>query len=118
MILRIAEKNLTLTYVIEIYCHNTDCNVRHCEIVTKDFGDNPEPKTWHCPGCGHEATVHWRRDLVEHEREELCSAIGRVNAALYTRDQKDVPASVPANILMLDSLPDSWKCERTPHNEH
>lgn len=97
-----------MTFIIQIYCRNTDCNVRECDIVVKNHGDYPEPTTWRCPGCGKQATVHWRQDLAAHQRQELIDAIGRVNMALYERDKSDC---VPVNIMMLDSLPDSWKCQ-------
>jgi hypothetical protein len=101
-----------MTYVTEIYCGNRDCNARQSEVVTKDHGDNPEPRSWRCPACGATAKVHWRRNLAEHEKSELSLAIARVNVALYERDAVgDLPGS-PADVLMLDKLPDSWKCAR------
>jgi hypothetical protein len=99
-----------MTYVTEIYCQKAGCNVRQCEIVTKDHGDNPEPVIWHCPACGSAAKVHWRHSLGDHERQELGRSIGKVNAALYLRDQRG--GAVPGDVYKLNSLPDSWKCER------
>lgn len=95
------------TYITQIYCRNQQCNARECEVVTKYHGDNPEPEIWHCPSCGAEAVVHWRRDLMEHAKHELQEALGRVNAYLYARDQKT--GAVPVNILCLREAPDSWR---------
>ena len=53
-----------MTYVTEIYCENLDCNVRECQILTKDIGV-PDPPIWRCPGCGKRAKIHLRR--LEHE---------------------------------------------------
>ena len=99
-----------MTYITEIYCQNTVCNVRQCEIVTKDY-DGPDPASWKCPGCGGEATVHWRRDLQEDARHRLRDAIGVVNAALYAREHPDDFMGWPVGVLVLESLPESWKCE-------
>jgi hypothetical protein len=79
--------------------------------MTKDGFRLPDPSTWYCPGCGREAKIHWRRDLGEYERQKLRVAIGHVNAALYVRDHEKDFVGVPANIFMLDRLPDAWKAQ-------
>ena len=106
---------MNYVYVTQVCCQNLDCNVREIEIVTKDLGDYPEPAVWNCPGCGQEAQLYWRRDLDTHRDEELADAICVVNAALYQRDQDT--AFVPASILLLDALPDSWKWEKRRSSE-
>lgn len=93
-------------HVHEIYCNNPRCNVRGCIVRTKDHGDQPDPKHWRCPGCGQPATIHWQRTARDHEQRTLESAIGTVNSALYERDHG--PA-VPAPIMCLRTLPESWK---------
>lgn len=95
-----------MSYVTQIYCENPQCNVRQSEIVTKDLGVAPEPESWRCPACGQKAKVHWRRDMPHHHKIELANALGRVNAALYRRDNG--PA-YPLSVAALAELPDAWK---------
>jgi len=99
-------------YVTEIYCSSKNCNVRESQVRTKDFGDNREPKQWHCPACGSKAKVHWRRTAREHEVEELKVAVVRVNLALLLRESG--ADAVPMSYLMLDELPASWQCVHPP----
>lgn len=96
-------------YVTEIYCWNSDCNVRESRVSTKDLGDNPEPQRWRCPGCGKPCNVHWRRTLREQARYELRDSILRVNGALYERENPECPM-LPISVLMLTELPASWRC--------
>ena len=106
-----------MTYITRIYCDKPDCNVRTCDIITKDGFRLPDPKTWFCPGCGGEAQLRWRREGPEYQREierkKLRVAIGEVNAALYVREHATPRGyvSVPADIYRLDRLPDSWKAQ-------
>lgn len=96
-----------VTYITQYYCEKTSCNVRECEVTTKDQGLNPEPEICRCPACGSRLKVHWRRNLGEHQQKELENAIGRVNVALYGRDHPD-ELGHPMSVLMLEELPDSW----------
>jgi hypothetical protein len=108
-----------MTYITEIYCQNEDCNVRQSQVTTKDYGDQPEPTAWRCPGCGQKAKVHWRRTSREHERIKVRDAIGLVNAELYAREHVKPGDLVcyPLDVLALDTLPDSWKCQ-APGESH
>lgn len=101
----------TMTYITQIYCENSNCNVREVEVLTKDHGDQPEPLVWSCPGCGMLAKLHWRRTLLQHSEIELNVSIGRVNAALYGRDYPE-DIGVPASVAMLKSLPEAWKAQK------
>ena len=71
-----GERSMAENNVVQIYCENADCSVRECEVTLKNH-DN-EPSSWFCPGCGSQATIHWRRTASEHRRIELQEAIAAV----------------------------------------
>jgi hypothetical protein len=93
---------------INAYCDNGNCTARDFDIRIKTYGAD-DPVTVHCPLCGHiaigDSNISNDAETLNEHRTRIDQK-SRVNVNIQQYLKNSGSLTIPASILLDDSLPD------------